>query len=154
MDSIISTFHIDWKIIIAQAINFAVVFVVLYIFALKPLGKLMVERTEKIAKGINDAKSNAVMLEKTKKEYEEILSRARAEANKVFQDGKKEAEAKKILMLEDAKNQVASIIQNGKKTLEVEKAKTVEEARKEIVNLAMLAAEKILSNKQDLNNLS
>ncbi len=114
----------------------------------------MAERTEKIAKGINDAKSNAVMLEKTKKEYEEILSRARAEANKVFQDGKKEAEAKKILMLEDAKNQVASIIQNGKKTLEVEKAKTVEEARKEIVNLAMLAAEKILSNKQDLNNLS
>ena len=154
MDSIISTFHIDWKIIIAQAINFAVVFVVLYLFALKPLGKLMAERTEKIAKGINDAKSNAVMLEKTKKEYEEILSRARAEANKVFQDGKKEAEAKKILMLEDAKNQVASIIQNGKKTLEVEKAKTVEEARKEIVNLAMLAAEKILSNKQDLNNLS
>ncbi len=154
MDSIISTFHIDWKIIIAQAINFAVVFVVLYLFALKPLGKLMAERTEKIAKGINDAKSNAVMLEKTKKEYEEIISRARAEANKVFQDGKKEAEIKKTLMLEDAKNQVALIIQNGKKTLEVEKVKTVEEARKEIVNLAMLAAEKILSNKQDLNNLS
>ena len=49
MDSIISTFHIDWKIIIAQAINFGVVFIVLYIFALKPLSKLMNERAEKIA---------------------------------------------------------------------------------------------------------
>ena len=56
MESIISTFHIDWKIIIAQMINFVIVFVVLYIFALKPLSKLMKERGEKIAKGIDDAK--------------------------------------------------------------------------------------------------
>ena len=118
MESIISTFHIDWKIIVAQAINFAVVFIVLYIFALKPLSKLMKERTDTIAKGIDDAKSNAAILEKTAKEYEKVLAKARAEANIVFQDGKKEAEAKK-----------------------------------EIVSLAMLATEKLLSSKQDLNNL-
>ncbi len=47
MESIISTFHIDWKIIIAQAVNFAVVFIVLYIFALKPLSKLMAEEVRK-----------------------------------------------------------------------------------------------------------
>ena len=63
MESIISTFHIDWKIIIAQVINFAIVFVVLYIFALKPLSKLMKERSEKIAKGIDDAKTNAKLLD-------------------------------------------------------------------------------------------
>ena len=54
MDSIINTFHIDWKIIIAQAVNFGIVFVVLYIFALKPLNKLMAERAEKIKKGVED----------------------------------------------------------------------------------------------------
>lgn len=153
MDSIISTFHIDWKIIIAQAVNFGVVFVVLYIFALKPLSKLMEERSEKIAKGISDAKTNATILEKTSAEYEEALSKARIEANKIFQDGKKEAEAKKVLMLEDAKKEVSTIIENGKKVLEVEKVKMVEEAKKEIITLAMLATEKLLSSKQDLNNL-
>ena len=81
MESIISTFHIDWKIIIAQAINFGVVFVVLYIFALKPLSKLMAERSEKIARGMDDAKTNATLLEKTKAEYDEVLVKARAEAN-------------------------------------------------------------------------
>ena len=107
MESIISTFHIDWKIIIAQAINFAVVFVVLYIFALKPLSKLMAERSEKIAKGIDDAKTNEKLLSETREEYEAALVKARSEANKIFQDGKKEAEAKKALMLEEAKKEVA-----------------------------------------------
>lgn len=144
MESIISTFHIDWKIIIAQAVNFGVVFVVLYIFALKPLSKLMAERSDKIAKGVKDAKTNAEILEKSKEEYEEALSRARAEADKIFQEGKKEAESKKVLMLEDAKKEVASVIENGKKMLEAEKVKMVGEARREIVALAMQATEKLV----------
>jgi len=149
MESIISTFHIDWKIIVAQAINFAVVFVILYIFALKPLSKLMAERSEKIAKGIDDAKTNAKLLDETRAEYEAALVKARSEANKIFQDGKKEAEAKKIVMLEDARKEVVAFIENGKKTLEAEKVKMVEEAKKEIVSLTMKATEKLLGGKLD-----
>src|SRR3989344_3670592 len=129
MESIISTFHIDWKIIIAQAVNFGVVFIVLYIFALKPLSKLMAERSEKIAKGVDDAKTNAALLEKTR------------------------TEDKKALMLEDAKKEVAGVIENGKKILEAEKVKMVGETKKEIVILAMQATEKLISSKQDLNSL-
>ncbi len=163
MESIIGTFHIDWKIILAQALNFAIVFVVLYIFALKPLSKLMAERSEKIGKGITDAKVNAELLAKTQAEYEKVLTDAKNEANKIFQAGKKEAEAKKAEMIEDAKNEVASIIQNGKMVMEAEKVKMVEEAKKDIVGLAMAATEKILGTKEggvasdksldELNNL-
>lgn len=144
MESIISTFHIDWKIIIAQAVNFGVVFVVLYIFALKPLSKLMAKRTEKIEKGIVDAKRNEQMLANTKVKYEEALAEARKEADKIFQEGKKEAESKKQAMLEEAKGQVDTIVSQGKKSLQAEKLKMVEEAKKEIVSLAMLATEKIV----------
>jgi len=153
MDSIISTFHIDWKIIIAQMINFGVVFVVLYIYALKPLSKLMAERSEKIGKGIDDAKTNATLLAKMQTEYDETLSKAKNEANKIFQEGKKESELKKTAMLEEAKQEVEGIINNGKKMLEVEKSKMVEEAKKEIVSLAMQATEKLIKDKKDLNNL-
>jgi len=153
LNSIISTFHIDWKIIIAQVINFAVVFTVLYIFALKPLGKLMRERSEKIKKGLEDAKANEGLLEKTSAEYEEVLSKARTEANKIFQEGKREAEVKKASMLEATKAEVNAMIESGKKTLESEKAKMVEEARKDIVSLAMAATEKLLVSKGNLNDL-
>ena len=144
MDSLISTFHIDWKIIIAQAINFGIVFLVLYVFALKPLKKLMAERTTKIEGGVNDAKTNAELLSKTKKEYDDVLAKARVEAHTIFQEGKKEAEEKKAKMMEDASKEVEGIIANGKKILESEKVKMVEEAKAEIVSLVVKATEKLL----------
>ena len=146
MESLITTFHIDWKIIIAQAINFIIVFVVLYMFALKPLKKLMGERENKIAKGVEDAKINAEMVINTKAEYDAVIAKAKAEAHELFQEGKKEAEAKKTEMMEQAKLDVANLIQSGKKTLENEKVKIVEEAKKEIVSLVVSATEKILED--------
>jgi len=146
MESLISTFHIDWKIIIAQMINFGIVFAVLYVYALKPLSKLMKEREDKIVKGLEDAKSNANILGKTEKEYADALTKARNEANIIFQDGKKEAEVKKSQMLEEARTEVTRMIENGKKTLEAEKSKMVQDAKKEIVSVAMLATEKLVGS--------
>lgn len=153
MQEFINTFHIDWKLMIAQLFNFGLVFLAFYLLAAKPLRKIMNERGEVISKGVNDAKINAEILEKTSKEYKEVLAKARIEANKIFQDGKKEAENKKTVMLEAAKVEVASLVENGKKSLQSEKIKMVEDAKKEIVNLAMLATEKLMSSKKDLNNL-
>ncbi len=149
MQSIINTFHIDWHIIVAQAVNFAIVLVVLYIFALKPLNKLMAERSEKIAKGITDAKCNAEILEAGKAEYQLALSKARAEANVIFQTGKKEAETKRAEMLESAKTEVKAMIDAGKKSLEAEKVRMVEDAKKEVVALIVLATKKVLDDKAD-----
>ena len=146
MDSLITTFHIDWKIIIAQAINFGIVLLVLYAFALKPLKKLMAEREEKITKGVTDAKENAQMIEKTKKEYAVVISNARTEAHTIFQEGKREAENKKAEMIEKTKEEVDMMVLNGKKVLEAEKNKMIEEAKKEIVSLVVLATEKLLES--------
>ncbi len=144
MESIISTFHIDWKIIIAQMINFGAVFLVLYFFALKPLKRTMDERSNKIAQGLEDAKANSLTLEKSKKDYEDTLVKARAEAQKLFDENKKEALAKKESMINEAKAEVATILENGKKTLEAEKVKMINDAKNELASLAVLAAEKIM----------
>jgi F-type H+-transporting ATPase subunit b len=149
MDSFITTFHIDWKIIIAQAVNFVIVLAVLYYFALKPLKKLMSERENRIAGGLEDAKRNALMLEKTQKEYDAIVAKARVEAHDIFQAGKKEAEAKKAEMIGAAQADVAHMIESGKKSLETEKVKMVEEAKKEIVSLVVKATEKLLEDHDD-----
>lgn len=149
MDSFIATFHIDWKILIAQAINFGIVFALLYFFALKPLKKVMGERTTTIEGGISDAKANTEILKNTKKEYDSIVAKARTEAHTIFQDGKKEAEAKKAEMLVLAQKDVDTMVSNGKKTLESEKIKMVEEAKGEIVSLVVKATEKLLESNVD-----
>jgi F-type H+-transporting ATPase subunit b len=149
MDSFISTFHIDWKILIAQAANFTIIFLVLYFFALKPLKKVMGERTRVIEKGIEDAKENAALITSTRTEYEAVITKAREEAHALFQEGKREAEAKRGEMMEKAQQEVEAMIATGKKNLETEKNKMVEEAKSEIVSLVVAATEKVLQDQAD-----
>lgn len=146
MDSFIETFHIDWKIIIAQSINFIIVLFVLYFLLVKPLKKLMRERSENIAGGLHDAKVNAELLKNTKKEYDTIVANARTEAHTIFQEGKEEALSKKAEMIENAKKEVDNMIASGKKVLLSEKAKIIEEAKQEIVSLVVLSTEKLLES--------
>ena len=144
MDSLISTFHIDWKIIIAQAINFAIVFFVLYKYALKPLGTLMEERTKTIEKGLTDAKANADTLVNTKAEYDTALSKARQEGAGIVAAAKKDAEAEKARILADAKKSADQTIAAGKVELANEKQKMLDEAKRDLASLVMNATEKVL----------
>lgn len=144
MDSFIQTFHIDWKILIAQAVNFGIVFAVLWLFAYKPVKKLMKERSDKIARGVNDAKQNKELLEKTQKAYDDVLAKARIESNEIFQQGKQEAEKNKAVIIESAQEEVAIMIKNGKKSLDAEKEKMLDQVKKEIISLVVKATEKLL----------
>jgi F-type H+-transporting ATPase subunit b len=149
MNEFIETFHIDWKIMIAQVINFGLVFLALYLLAAKPLKKLIQERGEEISKGLTDAKLNAETLKNTKEEYNAMLISARNEANTILQNTKKESSVKKTEMLEQARMEVATMIENGKKSLEAEKIKMVAEAKKEIVSLVVQTTEKLIESKVD-----
>jgi F-type H+-transporting ATPase subunit b len=145
MDSIVTAFHLDIKILIAQLINFAVVIFVLYRYAIKPLGKLMSERSATIDKGLKDAKTNAETLIKTESEYEKALANARKDASDIFSKAKKEAEVKKQEMMEDAKKEVARMLAQGTVALAEEKRKMLDDAKKELVGLVASATEKVLT---------
>lgn len=147
MEEFVQTFHIDWKLMIAQIINFGLVFLVFYFLAAKPLRKLMKERTEEIEGGLTNAKTNEELLKATKTEYESALQKARLEADAIFNESKKEVVKKREEMIENAKKEVAVMIDAGKKSLEQEKTKMVNDAKNELASLAILAAEKVMQDK-------
>ena len=147
MEEFVETFHIDWKLMIAQIINFGLVFLVFYFLAAKPLRKLMKERTEEIEGGLTNAKTNEELLKATKTEYESALQKARLEADAIFNESKKEVVKKREEMIENAKKEVATMIDAGKKSLEQEKTKMVNDAKNELASLAILAAEKVMQEK-------
>jgi F-type H+-transporting ATPase subunit b len=144
MEALVSAFHLDIKIIIAQLINFAVVFFVLYKFALKPLGKLMEERKQKIAQGVEDAHINAKLIEEAKALYDAELARAKEEAQKLLISMKEEVGQKRIVLLEEAKNDAQTIVTSTRKELEEEKNQILRDAQKEIAILVLTATEKVL----------
>lgn len=144
MDSLISTFHIDWKLMVAQAVNFAIVIFVLYRFALKPLKKLMDERASTIAGGLENAEKQKALLLAQKEEYEKTLAQARAEASDIMKDMKKEAELKRAELLEAAQGEAQALFLANKKQMEVEKEKIIKDAKAEIATMVVNATEKVL----------
>ena len=151
MDSIIQPFHIDFKLLIAQIINFAIVFAVLYKFALKPLQKVMEERSAKIEKSLEDAKKIDANLAKTEDDYKKMISSARKEANEILEQANVQAQKNKEQTVEKAKQEIGVVISKEKQLIKQEKENILRDIKKEAGALVISAAEKLLSKKVDNN---
>ncbi|MFA5894139.1 MAG: F0F1 ATP synthase subunit B [Candidatus Margulisiibacteriota bacterium] len=149
MDSLISTFHLDIKLLIAQVINFAIVFAVLYFFALKPLLKVMAERTGKIEQSLADAKKIEENLSRAANERQEIVSAAKKEAGAILERVSVEAEEKREEMAAKTKEEIGQIINKEKERMRLEKAETLKEIKAEVADLVVASVEKLLDKKMN-----
>ena len=151
MDALIDTFHIDWRLIIAQMVNFAIVIIVLYKFAIKPLGKLMAERSEKIAGGLTDAKKHSELVKVAEEDYKKALAEARKEAQSIITVAKKDAEGVREELVAKAGDDAKKMLEAGKRDLEAEKEKMLTDAKRELAALVVSSTEKVLGSIVDEN---
>ncbi len=149
MEGLISTFHIDTKIIIAQVVNFAIVFVVLYLFALKPLGKLMRKRREEIEQGLSNAKNSETELALAKEKAEEEIKKARREANEIITEAKQKADVLIAQAQEKAKDEADTIMTQAQAQIEKERAQAEKELQEKTAELVSLGVQKILAEDID-----
>ncbi len=149
MGSLIETFHVDWRLFIAQIINFAIVFSVLYWFAFKPLAKVMAERSEKIAKSLLDAKKIEEKLAETRAGFDQAMALAKKQANAMLEKAAADADARKQEMIVRAKEEIGQIINQEKQKMQTEKAATLKEIKKEVADLVMATVEKVIGEKID-----
>jgi len=147
MESLVSTFHLDLKLFIAQLINFGIVFAVLYWFALKPLFKIMALRTKKIEQGLRDAKESADKLDQSKAEHEAIIKAARQEAVAVIDQAVKNAELRREEMLNKAKEEIGLVINQERAKMQQEKSEVLKEIKSEVAELVIASIAKILPQK-------
>ncbi len=149
MDSLIETFHIDVKLLLAQVINFVIVFSVLYFFALKPLLKVMTKRTEKIEKSLKDAEKIDEKMKNTEKECEKNLVKAKKEASVILKKADELAKVNKQEMIDKGREELSKVIEQEKVKLQQEKAKTLKEIKTEVADLVVVSMEKVLEEKLD-----
>jgi len=149
MENLIETFHIDWRLFIAQLINFIIVFSVLYWFAFKPLAKVMAERSDKISKSLDDAKKVEEKLAETQEEFNKVISEAKKQANSILEKAGSDAEARRQAELKRAKEEIGAIINQEKQKMQTEKAATLKEIKKEVADLVIIAVEKVIGEKMD-----
>lgn len=147
MDSLIETFHLDIKLIIAQFINFGIVFCVLYFFGLKPLFKAISERSDKIAESLAEGEEIKKKLSQTQEDYQKEVNRAKKEASQILEKASVLAEEQKKETVAKAKEEIRQIIGHEKEKIAAEKAEVLREMKAEVAELVVASIEKILGEK-------
>jgi len=149
MSELLTKLGIDWKLLIAQIVNFLVLLFVLYKFAYGPILAMLDKRQKKIEKGLADADEAHKKLAESEERQKDILKKARGEAKVIVEKAYIQAEKSKSEIAIEAKMQAEKILSNAKMEIEREKEKTIGAIKSEIGGLVVAAAEKIVGEKID-----
>jgi len=149
MGSIITTFHIDWQIMLAQLVNFGIVVFILWYFVFKPLSAKMLERTKIIETSLEQAKQIEKNLQNTEKEKQEIVRAARIQAEKIMNDAVALAKSEQQKSLENTKLEVKKVVESGKAQLELDKEKMMTEVKTQVADMVVLTTAKVLAKVVD-----
>jgi F-type H+-transporting ATPase subunit b len=148
---LIQSLGIDYKILIAQLINFAVLVFVLYKFGYKPMLAFLDERKNKIEEGVVNAEKAQAKLEEISEKEKQIVKDAKKEALELINDAKNQADEKRKDLLSKAKKEISVIVADEKDEIRKEKQEIVNDVKKEISSLVIVALEKVLDEKIDKN---
>jgi F-type H+-transporting ATPase subunit b len=143
-ESVLGTLGVNWKLFIAQLLNFSAVLFVMWKWVYTPLLKAIDVRTAKIDRGLKDADAAAAAKSGAEQAAEEAILAARKEAQRLVEEAREAADAHRSEMKSKTQAELAALVQQGKDTLAAEKEKMVREARAEIAELAVMAAGKAL----------
>jgi F-type H+-transporting ATPase subunit b len=88
IEQIARTFGVDWPHLIAQVISFSIVCVLLYLFAYKPILRMLATRRELIAQGLANSEQIKAELAKTDTQRREVLAQATTQAAQFIDDAR------------------------------------------------------------------
>jgi F-type H+-transporting ATPase subunit b len=135
---------IDWKLLIAQVVNFFILLFVLWKFVYRPVLDMLEKRSKTIEKGIHDAKTAEERLAKIEKLREERMTETAKEVGKLLEGARVDAETMKKDIMATANSQAEDLLRRAKLQMAEEKEKMVQDAKREVTAFIIQAAGKIL----------
>lgn len=149
MNELVEGLGLDWKILLAQIVNFTILLLVLWKFAYKPLKKMLNDRTTKIEQSLKNAEQIEQNLKTSEAKRDEVLAHARREAQTLLDKAHTDAKALKEEMTTRAKAEVEKIVGQAHSDIARAKDTMIREAKAEIGDLVIMTSEKVLSEKLD-----
>ncbi len=151
--SVLAKLGIDWRLLIAQAVNFLILLLVLRRFAYRPMLEFLEKRTKKIESGLRDAKRAAEKLSEIEAKEREVLDEARKESAAIVAHARELAEKTADKIMIESRKESERILGETRKKIEAEQESMCTDMKRELVGLVMLATEKVLDEKlKDMND--
>lgn len=138
-------FDVQWHLLIAQIINFALVAFLLYRFAFKPILKTLEERQKKIADGLRYADEMEFKLKDAERQHAEIMHEAALEKKDLLETAREQAKNYAEKQAQEALLKTEYTMKKAEEAIALEKQKMLYDARKELGQLVVMTSEKVLA---------
>ena len=135
--------------LLAQIVNFIILFGLLYLVAYKPIMRMLDERSWKIKEGIEQAESMKEQAASAEEEIKKQLDAAGKEGQERIARALRTGEEVKQKAQEEAKQEAEALIARARIEIKRERDEAIGELRQEFADLTVLAAEKVIYRSLD-----
>jgi F-type H+-transporting ATPase subunit b len=149
MQQLFGAFGVSWGLLLAQAINFAIVLVALWYFLYKPVMAAIAKRQALIAEGVKDAEKAKEVFAGADAQAAKKIKSADEEAERIVTQAREAAGAEKSRLLREAEERAALVTKNADERAVESLERAQRESERDIARLAVLAAEKVLKEHHD-----
>lgn len=140
---ILGTIGFNWKVALVNLVSFLIIFWILKKFVFESIAKVIKERREKIAAGLDQADQAALTLSQAEEDARQIAQQAQLDAHGLITDAKERAELVSSKVLTDAESQAQQIIATAHTRGEQDIATMRDELTSEMVDVVVAAVSKI-----------
>lgn len=130
--------------IVVSALNFVVFGVVLYLMFGRSISRILAERRERIAQGIEDAEQAHRDRESAEQERVAALTEARREANEIIGRAQRVAQETRDADIATTRAELDRMRTRATAEIEAEKQRAIADLRAEVADLALAAAGKVV----------
>ena len=140
---------LNYPSLIVFLVNFGILLVILYMFAYKPLLRLMDQRTDKIREGLEAAETARDEMAKSQADTQRALNEARIEGQRLIEQAREMAERYRSDEHDRARQEAEALIERAREDIVRERDAAVQEVRSQFADLAIAAAERVIERSLD-----
>jgi F-type H+-transporting ATPase subunit b len=149
MGAFLTSFNITLPSLIAQVVNFIILFGVLYLVAYKPVMKMLDERSQRIKESMDQADLIRRQATQAEEEFKKRVALASHEGQEILNRAAKTGEEMRQKAVETAKEAGETLLQKARSEIQNERDEAIDSVRKEFADLTILAAEKVIERSLD-----
>ena len=142
---ILKDFGVNWILLLAQVVNFLIVFIILKKVLYKPFLSMLKRREEKVSEGLKAAEEGRKLLEEAIVREKEMLRKTQETSAKIIKDAKSQAKEQAQEIEDTAKKQSEKILADAREKIEQETREASEKLESDIGKIAVAMLEKTLS---------
>lgn len=140
---------INGGFLVAQIVNFLIIFLLLGALAWRPLTRMLDERATRIAKGLEDADVAAKARANAEAEAAKILDAARRDAARFADEARGRGEEAADSILTEAREKADALVAEAREKAEQERNRLLAEMRDQVGALAIAAAQNLIGEALD-----